>query len=144
MGNYLDIADIRNMQMVCKQAAGLYADLRKNKWNINTQLQPFFKDPVAFRSLQARTNALIISEFTAGFFRRTNTRDGASPGYIHIADSAADSSHHHISNYLETEGYQKVSSLDSVSTRTQIYYRNKTDIHRLPPIESRTIAPRAT
>jgi hypothetical protein len=106
---YLDIADILSLQLVCKVTAGLYADLKTTQWSINTRLQPFFKDVVAFRNLQAKTNALICSGSAAAFFRRSKltskTSNGSHDEVLRMAVVSGQESA--IGNFLENEGYTR-------------------------------------
>jgi hypothetical protein len=72
--------------------------MKKTQWNINTSLQPFFKDARVFRSIQGKTETLIGSEFAGKFFRRLQVKTGLE---LFTATAVnADT----ITEYLEREG----------------------------------------
>ncbi|KAI4646762.1 hypothetical protein J4E93_004985 [Alternaria ventricosa] len=73
--SYLGIDDIRNVQLACRMTSDLYANMKKTQWNINTRLQPFFKNTQTLRSVQAQTETLIGSKFAGKFFRRLQVRN---------------------------------------------------------------------
>ncbi|KAI4952814.1 hypothetical protein J4E91_003288 [Alternaria rosae] len=72
--SYLGVNDMRNVQLVCRKTSQLYANTKKTQWNINTSLQPFFRDTQTFRSVQAQTETLIGSKFAGRFFRRLQVK----------------------------------------------------------------------
>jgi hypothetical protein len=48
--------------------------MKKTQWKINKSLQPFLKNPLAFRSVQSQTETLIGSGFAGKFFRRVQIK----------------------------------------------------------------------
>ncbi|KAI4934440.1 hypothetical protein J4E85_002297 [Alternaria conjuncta] len=97
--SYLGIDDIRNVQLACRKTSDLYADLKKTQWNINTCLQPFFKNIQKFRCVQAQTETLIGSKFAGNFFRRLQVKNELE--LFTQAGEKADA----LISYLEKNGY---------------------------------------
>ena len=97
--SYLGIDDIRNVQLACRKTSDLYANMKKTQWNINTSLQPFFKDTRTFRSVQAQTETLIGSKFAGNFFRRLQVKNELE--LFTQAGEKADA----LISYLEKNGY---------------------------------------
>ncbi|KAI4939915.1 uncharacterized protein J4E92_001202 [Alternaria infectoria] len=97
--SYLGIDDIRNVQLACRKTSDLYANMKKTQWNINTSLQPFFKNTQTFRSVQAQTETLIGSKFAGKFFRRLQVKNELQ--LFTQAGEKADA----LISYLEQDGY---------------------------------------
>ncbi|KAI4626902.1 uncharacterized protein J4E87_004243 [Alternaria ethzedia] len=97
--SYLGIDDIRNVQLACRKTSDLYANMKKTQWNINTSLQPFFKNTQKFRSVQAQTETLIGSKFAGKFFRRLQVKNELE--LFTQAGEKADA----LISYLEKNGY---------------------------------------
>ncbi|KAF2119560.1 hypothetical protein BDV96DRAFT_642578 [Lophiotrema nucula] len=57
--HFLGIEDIIALTKTSRILLMLYRSLLKTQWNINARLQRFFRDPVAFRNLQAQTGLLL-------------------------------------------------------------------------------------
>ncbi|KAF2822393.1 hypothetical protein CC86DRAFT_385362 [Ophiobolus disseminans] len=70
--SHLDFKDILSLQLVCKEISHLYKTLLKTQWNIDTRLKLLFSDVPAFRSLQSKTNTLIVGPVATGFFRHSS------------------------------------------------------------------------
>jgi hypothetical protein len=62
---------IHKLSLTCRIANESVASYRRCAWNIDNRLSRFFRDPVAFRSLQARTETFISGAFAFEFFSRT-------------------------------------------------------------------------
>jgi hypothetical protein len=56
--------------LLCQSVPGFRAFLGQNEWNINQRLKRFFDNPVAFRNLLAKQDALISGSFALQFFER--------------------------------------------------------------------------
>jgi hypothetical protein len=120
---HLDIIDII---MLKKTNKALYTDishyLKNNDYNINQKLKPFFQDPVTFRSVQARCDALLWGLFARDFMsRRTG---GSSSLLINVNDNLP-----LMCSYLESSGYTKMpernGSSDAPSKGLTVEYRNR-------------------
>ena len=97
--SYLGIDDIRNVQLACKKTSDLYANMKKTQWNINTSLQPFFKNTQTFRSVQVQTETLIGSKFARMFFRRLQVKT------VLLLFTQAGEKVDALISYLEQDGY---------------------------------------
>jgi hypothetical protein len=70
--NSLDPAEFVALDAVSRDVRASVKDcLRSTTHNINLRLAKFFKDPQAFRSVQAQTGALISGDFARAFFAGT-------------------------------------------------------------------------
>ena len=66
----LNIQDITRLSRTSKKLRECMKLLYSTKWNINARLSRYFQNPLAFRSLQAKHNAIISGSFTTQFFTR--------------------------------------------------------------------------
>jgi hypothetical protein len=64
----LSLTALCRLSLTCKVANEAVEDYRRRAWNINTYLRRFFHDPLAFRSLQARTDTIIYGFSALEFF----------------------------------------------------------------------------
>jgi hypothetical protein len=70
--NNLDAAEVVTLSAVSRNIrASIKCRLNSMVHNINLQLAKFFKDPTAFRQIQARERALIMGDFARAFFSGT-------------------------------------------------------------------------
>ncbi|KAJ8482370.1 hypothetical protein ONZ51_g5420 [Trametes cubensis] len=69
-------------------------------FNVNKRLSRYFRDPSAFRSLQARTATVISGSFALQFFDRTFYPESDLDLYVHPNPLVLD-----VGLYLDTEGY---------------------------------------
>jgi hypothetical protein len=70
--NNLDAAEVATLSAVSHNIrASIKCRLNSTVHNINLQLAKFFKDPTAFRQIQARERALITGDFARAFFSGT-------------------------------------------------------------------------
>ncbi|RPD52704.1 hypothetical protein L226DRAFT_474018, partial [Lentinus tigrinus ALCF2SS1-7] len=72
-------------QRTCRLARQIVKDYMRVAFDINHRLRPFFADPQAFRSLQARTGTLISGSTALQFFDRTCYRDTGLDLFVHEA-----------------------------------------------------------
>ena len=91
------LARLSSANRLIRQATQDYA---RRAHNINLRLQRFFGSPLAFRSLQARTAAVISGSFAIQFFDRTFYADSDMDIYVHPDKNMLD-----IGLYLMSEGY---------------------------------------
>jgi len=68
--DHLPIADIISLTRTCRKLSTLYQILLPLQWNIDRRLLQFVKDPLRFRSMMARCNAIIFGSFATQFFER--------------------------------------------------------------------------
>ncbi|PQE13706.1 hypothetical protein CJF31_00005151 [Rutstroemia sp. NJR-2017a BVV2] len=61
--SHLDPVDILCFRLTTKKLSPFFESLFKTQWNINRQLTRYVKDPVSFRSLLAKHDALISGAF---------------------------------------------------------------------------------
>ena len=69
--NYLTPASLIRTALTCRAAKLAVATYMQGAFDINKHLSRFFPDPVAFRSLQARTGSLISGSNALQFLNRT-------------------------------------------------------------------------
>ena len=67
---YLTIKDILSLRLVARAFSNVYSIATHAHMNINHGLKTFFSDPVAFRNVQARCNAIITGLFVLEFLSR--------------------------------------------------------------------------
>ncbi|OBZ78027.1 NADPH-dependent methylglyoxal reductase GRE2 [Grifola frondosa] len=95
-------------------------DFASRAYNINRLLSRFFTDPIAFRSLQARTAALISGSFALQFFDRTFYPESDLDLYVF-----PDNSPLLIGQWLQAEGYEFLPNsrqdTDFATATTQCY-----------------------
>lgn len=72
---YLGPGGIMALRATTKQLVHTIDMLSKVQWNINRSLKRFVNDPVRFRSLMARHEALISGSFALQFFGRIVWKD---------------------------------------------------------------------
>ncbi|KAI0325803.1 hypothetical protein GY45DRAFT_1329831 [Cubamyces sp. BRFM 1775] len=85
---------------VSRAAHEAVRDYMERAFNVNKRLSRFFRDPIAFRSLQARTAAVISGSFALQFFDRTYYPESDLDIYTHPERSFLD-----VGLYLKSEGY---------------------------------------
>lgn len=59
------------LSLTCRSVNTAVMDFRSNAFNINRHFSRFFKDPIGFRSLQARTGTLVSGSNALQFMDRT-------------------------------------------------------------------------
>lgn len=84
----------------CRLAKRSVTRYRSFVFNINRRLRRFFHDPLAFRSLQAKTHTLISGSFALQFFDRSEYADSDLDLYTHPGFSRA------VGHWLIDEGYE--------------------------------------
>jgi len=67
---YLSPGDVARLQCTCKVISAALIAWKRVLYNINRFLERFFKDPVAFRVLQAQTDLLISGSSALQFMDR--------------------------------------------------------------------------
>jgi len=67
---YLSPGDVARLQCTCRAIYEALIIWKRAAYNVNRFLGRFFKDPVAFRILQAQTNLLISGSFPLQFMDR--------------------------------------------------------------------------
>lgn len=72
-----------NFSQSCKVVNYSNVDFERRAFNINTALKRFFANPLAFRSLQARTGSLISGSFALQFLNRTCYEGSDLDLYVH-------------------------------------------------------------
>lgn len=70
LGRHLEIRDIVNLSKTCKGLSGLYNEVSRLQWDIDTLLKRFLKYPKHFRQRLGLTEALITGSFALEFFER--------------------------------------------------------------------------
>lgn len=70
IGRYLEIADIVNLSKTCKSLSGLYNEVSRLQWDIDSLLKRFLKYSKHFRQQLGLTEALITGSFALEFFER--------------------------------------------------------------------------
>lgn len=68
----LSILDIVNLTKTCKAFSNIYGSLISSQWNVEWRLALFVRNVNSFRSLMARTNALVSGSFALQFFDRVH------------------------------------------------------------------------
>jgi hypothetical protein len=91
---YLSPGDVARLQCTCRIISDALIAWRRAAYNINRFLQRFFKDPVAFRILQAQTNLLVSGSSALQFMDRyvmniTGRIDHSSSDHVPPACSAS-------------------------------------------------------
>lgn len=66
----LPVGDIISLTRTCRQLSTLYQSLLPLQWDIDRRLRRYVKDPIRFRSMMARCNAVIFGGFATDFFER--------------------------------------------------------------------------
>ncbi|KAI0635011.1 hypothetical protein C8Q77DRAFT_1156368 [Trametes polyzona] len=85
---------------VSKAAYCAVSDYKRRAFNVDKRLSRFFSDPLAFRTLQARTATVISGSFALQFFDRTYYPDSDLDLYAH-----PDRGFIEVGLYLQSEGY---------------------------------------
>jgi len=67
---YLNIRDIVALSRTTKALSGCVDIVERTQFDVNTRLKRFFKNPKAFRSLQAKHNIVISGTFALRFISR--------------------------------------------------------------------------
>lgn len=65
--------EIQSLSLTCRTAQDAITSYRRCAWNIDNRLRRHFHDPLAFRSLQAKTDTIISGRFALDFFARTTS-----------------------------------------------------------------------
>lgn len=79
---FLNPRDLFALRATTKQLSDSFDTLFKTQWNINRSLGRFSRDPVQFRSMMAKCDALISGSFALQFFARTVWMDSDLDIYI--------------------------------------------------------------
>jgi hypothetical protein len=66
----LEIRDIIALSRTCKKLSHVYGTTIRTQYNINDALKPYFKSPLEFRKVQAKTDAILCEEAALCFFLR--------------------------------------------------------------------------
>ena len=93
-------SSILRLSRTCRVALAATRDYFTRAFNINKHLTRFFDDPLAFRSLQARTTTLISGSFALQFFDRTVYEDSDLDLYVPLRHRQD------VGHWLLAEGYQ--------------------------------------
>ncbi|KAI0367239.1 hypothetical protein BV20DRAFT_1037878 [Pilatotrama ljubarskyi] len=93
--------NIFRLSRVRRQARHAVQDYTERVFNVNTRLSRFFRDPLAFRSLQACTATVISGSFALQFFDRSYFAGSDLDLYVH-----PDTAVLHVGEYLQSEGYE--------------------------------------
>ena len=114
---YLDTKDF--LSLACTTFS-LRQSLRADRWDINRKLSRFFRDPIALRNLQARTNAIVSGPFALGFAEGKTWKDSYPVIWVHkeYRDKWLD--------YLSAEGYVSQSQ-PSIVNQFRTEYSDATD-----------------
>ncbi|KAK6331438.1 hypothetical protein TWF730_004520 [Orbilia blumenaviensis] len=95
--SYLDPPDIIRLLATCRSLQLFKSEL----WNINRSLRRFVDDPIMFRTLMARHNALVSGSHALQFLARVKWPDSDLDVYITGEDALLDFSQH----LTQNEGY---------------------------------------
>lgn len=79
----LEIPDLINLGRTSKLTRAALAEYSTRAYNVNRHLLTFFKNPLSFRSLQARTGTLISGSNALQFLDRTYYPDADMDLYVH-------------------------------------------------------------
>jgi hypothetical protein len=66
----LEIRDIIALSRTCKRLNHVYDTTMRTQYNINDALEPYFKSPLEFRQIQAKTDAILCDAAALCFFLR--------------------------------------------------------------------------
>lgn len=91
--------DILYFSLTCRLARQIAVRYRSFVFNINRRLRRFFRNPLAFRSLQAQTKTLISGSFALQFFDRSHYVKSDLDLYTHPGFSRS------VGEWLINEGY---------------------------------------
>lgn len=95
--DYLPIASLRNLQLTCRQYAGLYEHALPTKWKIDKFLSRWLRDPKAFRHMLDKCNAIVSGSAALHFFDQPiNWQPADMDVYAH--DGQAWQLHSHLLN----------------------------------------------
>ncbi|KAK6515803.1 hypothetical protein TWF281_004393 [Arthrobotrys megalospora] len=95
--SYLDPPDIVRLLATCKSLQLFKYEL----WNVNRSLRRFVDDPIAFRSLMARHNALVSGSHALQFLARIKWPDSDLDVYMTGENALTEFANH----LLQKEGY---------------------------------------
>lgn len=99
---------LAQLALTCRAACLAIAEFKSRAFNINRHFSRYFNEPVAFRSLQAKTNTLVSGSNALQFFDRTFYPDADLDLYTHPGHSFE------VAQFLvEAEGYQFTPREDS-------------------------------
>lgn len=90
------------VSLTCRAAYFAVASFKSRAFNVNRHLSRYFTDPIAFRSLQAKTNTLISGSNALQFLDRTFYPEADLDVYTHPGHSLE------VAQFLIAEGYQYV------------------------------------
>ena len=111
--SHLGIAAVSSLCLVCRQLRGLKDVLLRNHLNINARLSDFVIDPLEFRSLLGKYDAVIYGPFTLDFLELSPWRAKTLDILIQSGQNAEEFTH-----YLqEEEGYNSSSQVAGVKTQ---------------------------
>lgn len=81
--SHLTPLEFLRLAKTCRLVYAVVQTFITRTFNINRALSRFFSDPIAFRSLQARTGTLISGSFALQFFDRTFYSESDLDLYVH-------------------------------------------------------------
>ena len=130
--SYLGARELVRLARTCTVMRNNIDSLKQSHWNINVKLRPFFNDPRAFRSLQAKHDLLITGIFAARFFGRRDLMNTGGPDFqIYVrGDSVPDD----LRSFLEEkEGYKVLegAEVDGIEQDPELW--SGSDIHTVRP-----------
>jgi hypothetical protein len=127
----LGVVEIVALTKTSKKFADMNEALRTKEYSINLKLKRWFSDPVAFRSVQAQCDALIIGDFARQFFPRLTALTNSLT--LSLGDPYMS-----IVKFLTADGYAHIESGEYRKTcadgevRTVFVYYSCSNLH--PPV----------
>ncbi|KAI0765137.1 hypothetical protein C8Q74DRAFT_1286445 [Fomes fomentarius] len=96
----LELSSLIHLSAINRVIRHATQDFNWRAYNIDKRLKRFFKDPCAFRSLQARTAAIISGSFAVQFFDRSFYPDSDVDIFVHPNRDMLD-----IGLFVSSQGY---------------------------------------
>jgi hypothetical protein len=96
---HLDVGEIVALSRTCKAIAPIWKTFIATSFDINRLLGEYFRDPKAFRSLQANHGVLIVEDVVRQFFARR------TEGVHRLRLLVNEKEYPGLHTYLESEGY---------------------------------------
>jgi hypothetical protein len=90
------------LSCTCQRLHNAYRAYAQRAFSINKRLSRFFRDPVKFRTVQARGGTLISGSFALQFFDRSFYAESDLDLYLHPGEAKA------LGTFLVSEGYSFV------------------------------------
>ncbi|KAE9970418.1 hypothetical protein BLS_002678 [Venturia inaequalis] len=100
ISSFLPIGDIHVLRRTCRAVQPIYDELVKSQWSVDARLKRFFKDPLKFREVVGRCDALISGDFALEYFERVSWKDSSCDIYVNVNRSKE------LKQHIIAEGYK--------------------------------------